>query len=122
VQNTAGVVMPADHVFDFFVLAGDVNRNRAVDGSDFAILAGNFGRTAMTFAQGDLTGDGRVDGADFAILAGNFGRQVPPPPAVAVALRAPQSQPPQRRGAPAPAAPAPISKARRRPPSDEPPA
>jgi hypothetical protein len=104
VSDSSGSPLSAASVTDFFVLTGDINRDRSVNGTDFAILAGNFGRTGMTFAQGDLTGDGRVDGADFAILAGNFGRQVPPPPpppAVAVALRAPQSQPPQRRAAPA---------------------
>jgi hypothetical protein len=38
----------------------------------------------MTFAQGDLNGDGAVNGSDFAILAGNFGRAVPAPEAPAV--------------------------------------
>jgi hypothetical protein len=59
-----------------------------VNGTDFAILAANFGRTGRTFAQGDLTGDGRVDGSDFAILAGNFGKSVPPPAAPPAAFAA----------------------------------
>ena len=50
--------LPQDFVLSFFTLAGDVNRDRAVNGTDFAILAGNFGRTGMTYAQGDLNGDG----------------------------------------------------------------
>ena len=62
-----------------------------MDGSDFAILAGNFGKTGMTYAQGDLNGDGRVDGSDFAILAGNFGRSVGP------AAAATRSSRPRRR-------------------------
>jgi hypothetical protein len=36
----------------------------------------------MTFAQGDLNGDGNVNGSDFALLAGNFGNAVPAPGAV----------------------------------------
>jgi hypothetical protein len=78
--NAAGTPMAADSVLSFFALAGDVNRDRSVNGTDFAILAGNFGRSGMTYAQGDLNGDGSVSGTDFALLAGNFGRSVPPPP------------------------------------------
>jgi hypothetical protein len=81
VTNSAGEPLPSDRVVDFFVLAGDVNRDRAVNGTDFAILAGNFGKSGMTYSQGDLTGDGSVNGSDFAILAGNFGRSLPPPAA-----------------------------------------
>jgi subtilisin-like proprotein convertase family protein len=81
VADLAGNVMVADHVFDFYVLAGDINRDRTVNGSDFAILAGSFGKTGRTYAQGDLNGDGSVNGSDFAILAGNFGKSVPAPAA-----------------------------------------
>jgi hypothetical protein len=81
----SGTAMAGDYVLDFFVLTGDVNRDRSVNGSDFAILAGNFGKTGMTFDKGDLNGDGNVNGSDFALLAGNFGRALPAPPAAAVA-------------------------------------
>ena len=33
----------------------------------------------MTFAQGDLNGDGSVSGSDFAMLAANFGKSVAAP-------------------------------------------
>jgi hypothetical protein len=80
VSDAAGNVMAANHSIDFFALAGDVNRDRAVNGTDFAILAGNFGKSlGMTYATGDLNGDGSVNGSDFATLAGNFGRTVPAP-------------------------------------------
>jgi uncharacterized delta-60 repeat protein len=59
-------------------LPGDINGDNAVNGSDFAILAGNFGKSGMSAAQGDLNGDGAVNGSDFAILAGNFGKTVAP--------------------------------------------
>jgi uncharacterized delta-60 repeat protein len=85
VADAAQTPTVEDFALDFYVLASDINRDRAVNGSDFAILAGNFGRSGMTFAQGDLNGDGRVDGTDFALLAGNFGKSVP---AVQAALSA----------------------------------
>jgi hypothetical protein len=85
-------------MIDFFVLTGDVNRDRSVNGTDFAILAGNFGRTGRTYQQGDLNGDGSVNGTDFAMLAGNFGKSVPAPavvpaPAAAAVVRAAPAAP-----------------------------
>ena len=77
--------LPQDFVLTFFSLAGDLNRDRTVNGSDFAILAANFGKTGLSFPQVDLNGDGMVNGTDFAMLAGNFGRSLPPPPAALVA-------------------------------------
>jgi phosphoheptose isomerase len=65
--------------FDGFVLPGDIDGDRRVDGTDFAILARNFGRTGLTSVGGDLNGDGTVNGSDFAILARNFGKTAPAP-------------------------------------------
>jgi hypothetical protein len=59
-----------------------------VNGTDFSILAGNFGKTGMSFALGDLNGDGAVNGTDFATLAANFGRSLPAPTAALAAERA----------------------------------
>ena len=96
VSDAAGVPMGGDHVTEFFVLAGDVNRDRSVNGTDFALLAANFGRTGRTYGEGDVNGDGAVNGTDFAILAGNFGRTVPVPapavPAVAATVQASPAQ------------------------------
>ena len=50
--------MTADQVQTFFVLHGDINRDRAGNGSDFAILAGNFGKTGMTYARATSTATG----------------------------------------------------------------
>jgi hypothetical protein len=82
VTAPSGGGLPQDFVLGFFSLPGDLNRDRRVDGTDFAILAGNFGKTGMTFATGDVNGDGRVDGTDFALLAGHFGKALPNPPPV----------------------------------------
>jgi hypothetical protein len=115
--DSAGLAMQAGHSFAFFALAGDLNRDRSVSGTDFAILAGNFGRTGMTFAQGDLNGDGAVGGSDFAILAANFGKSLPAAPALvsattpadvapsAAVARAPTRRPPPTPVKPAAAAP-----------------
>jgi hypothetical protein len=89
IADEAGNPLAADYTFDFFVLAGDINRDRRVDGTDFAILAGNFGKTGMTYDKGDLNGDGAVNGSDFALLAGNFGRSVPAPQASSTVVAAP---------------------------------
>jgi hypothetical protein len=80
---------PVTVTVEIVPLPGDINRDRTVNGSDFAILAGNFGRTGVTYDRGDLNADGAVDGSDFAILAANFGRTLPP--AVTVPQLAPVS-------------------------------
>jgi probable HAF family extracellular repeat protein len=56
-------------------LPGDANRDGSVNGTDFALLAGNFGvLSGADWSRGDFNGDGAVNGTDFALLAGNFGR------------------------------------------------
>jgi glucose/arabinose dehydrogenase len=57
-------------------LDGDANLDGSVNGSDFALLAGNFGRTGRAWGEGDFNDDGSVNGTDFALLAGNFGRNL----------------------------------------------
>ena len=64
---------------DFFVLAGDFNRDRSVNLSDFTILANNFGRGGRTFSRGDANYDGQVNLSDFTVLANRFGATLPPP-------------------------------------------
>jgi Bacterial pre-peptidase C-terminal domain/Right handed beta helix region len=121
--DAAGNPAAGDFTVDFFALTGDLNRDRSVNGSDFAILAGNFGRTGMTYAQGDLNGDGTVGGSDFALLAGNFGKAVPataattPAPAAASAPSASARRADAGTSAPASPArrPAPKPLPRRRP-------
>jgi len=109
VNDVSGTPLAAASVTNFFVLIGDINRDRSVNGTDFAILAGNFGKQGMSYAQGDLNGDGSVNGSDFALLAGNFGRNIPAPAAAVTTALAPRPRP--RRVVPARAA----AKARRSP-------
>ena len=86
ITDASGNPLTADFTFDFFVLAGDVNRDRSVDFSDLVILAQNYnGVGGRTFAQGDINGDGNVDFSDLTILAQRYGTVRPPPPVAAIA-------------------------------------
>jgi hypothetical protein len=53
---------------------GDINGDGHVNIADLAILAGNWGKTGMTYAQGDLNGDGKVNISDLSILANYYGQ------------------------------------------------
>jgi hypothetical protein len=76
--DPAGNPLDADLNHDFFVLAGDANRDRRVTLQDFNIMAGNFGKSNRVFSRGDFNYDGIVTLPDFNILAGNFGKMVAP--------------------------------------------
>jgi hypothetical protein len=65
-------------VVDFFIFAGDANRDRAINLSDFSILAGNFNEEGF-FSDGDFNYSGQVEIGDFAILAGKFNTTLPEP-------------------------------------------
>ena len=81
IANAAGVPASGSPiVFDFFVLAGDANRDRAVTIADFALLRAGFGGAGV-FSDGDFNYDGQVTIADFAILRSNFGTALPRPAA-----------------------------------------
>jgi autotransporter-associated beta strand protein len=60
-----------------YTLYGDTNLDGFVNGTDFAILAGNFGKTGQFWSAGDLDYDLAVTASDFALLAGNFGKIAP---------------------------------------------
>jgi CSLREA domain-containing protein len=73
--------------FDFFVLAGDANRDRAVNFDDLLLLAANYNQTARTFSQGDFNYDGAVNFDDLLMLAARYNTglssaSMPPPPLV----------------------------------------
>jgi hypothetical protein len=75
-----------DFTFDFFVLAGDGNRDRRVGFEDLVILAQNYGRTGKTFSQGNFNYDagGKVDFEDLVLLAQRYGTTLAPPAAAAM--------------------------------------
>ena len=58
-----------------YTLYGDANLDGVVNGTDFGILAANFGQQVSGWDQGDFNYDGVVNGRDFGLLAANFGQQ-----------------------------------------------
>ena len=83
VTDAAGNAVASTYSFDFFALAGDIDRDGGVSINDFNVFASNFGKASgQTFTNGDFDADGGVSINDFNLLAGNFGRvlaAVPPP-------------------------------------------
>ena len=88
VTDAAGRPLSGDATLDFFTLAGDANRDAAVNLQDFNTLAANFGQSNRTFSQGDFNYDGTVNLQDFNLLASRFGASVGPAAAAAGAAEA----------------------------------
>jgi subtilisin-like proprotein convertase family protein len=76
--DVGGTPLPANHVSNFFFLAGDANHDASVNLTDFNTLAANFGQSGKIFGQGDFNYDGTVNLSDFNILSGVFGTTVGP--------------------------------------------
>jgi len=57
-----------------YTLLGDANLDGSVNGSDFSILAANFGTGATNWDQGNFLFTSSVNGSDFSALAANFGQ------------------------------------------------
>jgi len=80
VRDSAGIALAADVTSDFFVLAGDANRDRSVDFNDLVKLAQNYNTTGgKTYADADFTGDGNVNFNDLVVLAQNYNTSLPQP-------------------------------------------
>ena len=77
VTDLAGNALSTNHLHDFFVFAGDANRDRSVDIGDFSILASRFNLPG-TFSQGDFNYTGMTEIGDFAILASKFNTSLSP--------------------------------------------
>src|SRR5262245_24030198 len=77
VVDTGGNPLGNSASVDFFVLAADANRDRAVDITDFSILASRFNLPGV-FSQGDFDYSGVTDISDFSILASKFNTSLPP--------------------------------------------
>ncbi|HQY88534.1 MAG TPA: dockerin type I domain-containing protein, partial [Tepidisphaeraceae bacterium] len=65
--------------FDFYTLAGDVNRDRTVNFSDLLIVAQMYNTVGNTFSSGnvDYSSDGLVDFNDLLIMAQEYGNNLP---------------------------------------------
>jgi autotransporter-associated beta strand protein len=58
-----------------YTLYGDIDQNGGVNGTDFGILAANFGKNVTGgWENGDFNYDGKVNATDFGKLAANFGK------------------------------------------------
>ncbi len=57
-----------------YTLLGDANLDGSVNGSDFSILAANFGLGVTNWDQGNFLFSSSVNGSDFSALATNFGQ------------------------------------------------
>jgi hypothetical protein len=67
--------IPAGEIEISYTLYGDINQDGAVNGTDFGILASNFGKNVTGgWEQGDFTYAGKVNATDFGLLAANFGK------------------------------------------------
>jgi lysophospholipase L1-like esterase len=71
-----------------YALYGDLTLQGVVNGTDFSILAADFGKEVTGgWEMGDLNYDGAVNATDFGLLAGNFGKT-----ASGAAIQLPQSE------------------------------
>ena len=84
-EDSFGNTTDESSELDFFFLGADANRDRAVNASDFDVLASNYGSAGVPFSQGDFNYDGIVDTSDFNILAANFNVVLAPPAAAPLA-------------------------------------
>jgi|GEM_PF-3351920 len=78
VRDLAGNQMAADSVLEFFVLAGDANRDRTVNFNDLLVVAQHYGQDGQTFSQGnfDYSENGLVNFGDLLIVAQNYNATV----------------------------------------------
>jgi hypothetical protein len=76
-----------DAMGDFFVLAGDANRDRVVNFGDLLVVARNYNQSGKTYADGDFNYDGTVNFNDLLVLARAYNKARPAPaPAAAPAV------------------------------------
>jgi GH18 family chitinase len=89
VSDLANNPLAADWTLPFYLLTGDVNRDRAVNFDDLLIVAQNYGTTGRTFSQGNLNYDatGNVDFDDLLLLAQKYGTSLQTAPSLTSKLR-----------------------------------
>lgn len=74
-RDSAGNLLSSEYTLGFFLLAGDINRDRSVGFDDLLIVAQNYGASGKTFSQGnvDYSADGVVGFDDLLLLAQRYG-------------------------------------------------
>ena len=79
-EDRAGNYLANNLEADFYILEGDVNRDRSVTSADQQILTSNLGASNASYSQGDLNGDGNIDQTDLNLVLANLGYTLPPAP------------------------------------------
>jgi hypothetical protein len=74
VLNDQGQGLGNDYTLAFWNYPGDANHDRTVNALDFNVVASNFGKSNVGFANGDFNYDGTVNTSDFTLLADEFNR------------------------------------------------
>jgi len=74
-----GNALSGDVPFDFFVLAGDANHDRAVNFSDLVVVAQHYGSSGRLFSEGDFDYDSLVGFSDLVTVAQKYGTTLAPP-------------------------------------------
>jgi hypothetical protein len=62
--------------YNFYVLAGDADRDGTVGFNDLLVLAQNYNGINKTFSRGDFNYDTKVDFSDLLIIAQNYGQSM----------------------------------------------
>jgi hypothetical protein len=76
VSDSNGAATTAAFSLDYFVLAGDANRDRTVNTADFQIWRNHAGQSPAAFDVGDFNYDNTVNTGDFQIWRNNAGTTV----------------------------------------------
>ena len=79
-QDAAGNPLADPQTLDFFVLAGDFNRDRVINTQDLLTVIQSFG-TPQALGGGDANYDGIVNTQDLLAVIQKFGQTLPPPAA-----------------------------------------
>lgn len=79
VTDVLGRTLVSDYTMNFFVLSGDVNRDRTVNFDDLLVVAQNYGKNQKSWSTGDVNYDQKVDFSDLLILAQKYGSTMTAP-------------------------------------------
>lgn len=81
ITNINQTPLAGDYVAEFYVLAGDLNRDRVVDFDDLLIVAQNYGEAGHRYTEGnvDYSQDGLVSFSDLLIVAQQYGQTLSEP-------------------------------------------
>lgn len=77
VKDLSNNPMVGDYTFDFYVLAGDFNRDQVVNFDDLLRVAQNYGKVdTATYSMGDIDYDRSIDFDDLLMFAQKYGNSL----------------------------------------------